>query len=294
MQSHISMAQATLPAKPRLKCARAPIDARTKQKLDRQRWALLKRIERALETPMLILGFVWLALLIVEFVRGLSPFLESLVTTIWIVFIVDFVLKFLLAPKKRVFLEKNVLTLISLAVPALRFLRVVRALRVLRVARAARGVRMVKFFGSLNRGTKALGRAMGNSGFGYVLALTMIVLFAGAAGMMAFENNVPQGLHTYSSSLWWTAMLLTSIGSEYWPQTGEGRFLCLVISIYGFCVFGYITATLASFLVGKDKDSEKKKNPQPSSSDLAGLKQELSELKQLIHRQIRSQEGFKT
>ena len=50
-------------------------------------------------------------------------------------------------------------------------------------------------------------------------------------------------------------MLLTTIGSEYWPQTAEGRVLCFLLSLYSFGVFGYITAAVASFFIGRDADS---------------------------------------
>ena len=39
------------------------------------------------------------------------------------------------------------------------------------------------------------------------------------------------GLKSYSDALWWTCMLLTSIGSEYWPHTAEGRLLCILLAI---------------------------------------------------------------
>ena len=76
----------------------------------------------------------------------------------------------------------------------------------------------------------------------------------GAAGMLAFEpaGEVPGGFTGYADALWWTGMLLTSLGSEFWPRTLEGRLLCLLLSLYGFAVFGYITASFASFFVGRD------------------------------------------
>ncbi len=51
-------------------------------------------------------------------------------------------------------------------------------------------------------------------------------------------------------------MLMTTMGSEYWPQTVEGRLLCLILSIYAFAVFGYVTATLATFFIGRDAENE--------------------------------------
>src|SRR3546814_1832442 len=77
------------------------------------------------------------------------------------------------------------------------------------------------------------------------MALTLIIVSVGAAGMYAFESG-DEGFRSYGEALWWTAMLVTSIGSEFWPQTAEGRILCLILSIYGFAIFGYVTATLAS------------------------------------------------
>ncbi len=224
------------------------------QQLENERLEILRRAEEWLEIPMLVLGFAWLLLLVIEFTRGLTPFLETLGLVIWIIFILDFLVKFTLAPRKLVFLKSNWLTEVSLIVPALRVFRIFRVFRVLRAARAVRGLRLVRFVTSLNRGMKAMGASLGRRGFGYVIAVTLMVVVSGAAGMFALENDVEGGFGTYGDALWWTAMLLTSIGSEYWPQTAEGRVLCVVLSVYGFAFFGYITATLATFFIGRDAD----------------------------------------
>jgi voltage-gated potassium channel len=239
-------------------------DEAVKQTLDHERSEVLQQLEDWLEAPMLVLGLIWLVLLVIEFTRGLSPLLETVGTVIWVIFILDFAVKFFLAPHKINYLKSNWLTAIALAVPALRVFRVVRVIRLLRVTRAARGLRLVRVITSLNRGMKALGASMGRRGFGYVIVLTTIVILTGAAGMYAFENEVPAGLPSYTEALWWTAMLMTSIGSEYWPQTAEGRVLCFLLSLYGFAVFGYVTATLATFFIGRDAEDEE--------AELAGAK----------------------
>lgn len=228
----------------------------TTQQIKQERRSLVIRLEEWLETPMLILGFVWLALLIYELIWNLSPALEIAGTIIWIIFILDFALKFILAPDKIDYLKANWLTALSLIVPALRVFRIFRVFRVFQAARAARGLRLVRVLTSLNRGMKSLGASFGRRGFGYVIALSTIVCFAGAGGIYAFENEIPGGIHSYAEGLWWTAMLLTSIGSDYFPKTIEGRVLCFVIALYGFAVFGYVTATLATFFVGRDAEAE--------------------------------------
>jgi voltage-gated potassium channel len=235
-----------------------------RQALYEERWQALRQLEDWLETPMLVLGFIWLALLVVELARGLSPLLEIIGIVIWIIFILDFALRFLLAPDKTDYLKGNWLTAIALLVPALRVFRIFRVVRLLRAARAARGLRLLRIITSLNRGMRALGAALGRRGFGYVVALTLVVLLAGAAGMYAFENEIAGGLNSFGEALWWTAMLLTSIGSEYWPRTPEGRVLCFLLSLYGFAILGYVTAILATFFIGRDAENEE--------AELAGAK----------------------
>ena len=242
--------------------------------LQKARYQIVRQLTHWLEMPMLVLGFGWLVLLGVELIWGLSPALEVVGTLIWVVFILDFLLKFILAPHKLAFLKSNVITLISLLVPALRLFRLAR---VFRVVRATRGLRLVKLVGSLNRGMKALAASFGRRGVGYVLGLTSVVVLVGAAGMYAFEKDLPTGLRTYPEALWWTAMLLTSMGSDYWPQTTEGRALCLLLALYGFGVFGYFTATLASFFMGRD--AENPKAEVAGAAAVAALHEEVRQLR---------------
>ena len=82
-----------------------------------ERAQALAQLEAWMETPMLVLGFVWLALMLFEYVRGISPLLETVVNVIWIIFILDFAVKFILAPDKTDYLKANWLTLVALAVP---------------------------------------------------------------------------------------------------------------------------------------------------------------------------------
>jgi voltage-gated potassium channel len=247
----------------------------TRETIDNERREILQTLESWLETPLLLLGFVWLALLIAEFVWGEGPLLNGLSNVIWGIFIIDFAVKFILAPQKIDYLKSNWLTVIALVLPALRIFRIFYLARILRAARVARGVRLVRVLTSLNRGLKSLGASLGRRGFAYVLAATVVVTFAGAAGMYAFEREVAEtGIESYASAVWFTAMLITSIGTDYAPRTAEGRVLCFLIALYGFIVFGYITATLATFFV--ESDARSKKSAIPNND---AIQQELEEIR---------------
>jgi voltage-gated potassium channel len=88
--------------------------------MDQERYEFLHRLEDWLETPMLVLAFLWLALLIQELIQGEIQLFLMVGTIIWLSFILDFAVKLILAPKKLAYLKSNWLTAISLLVPALR------------------------------------------------------------------------------------------------------------------------------------------------------------------------------
>ncbi|MEO6638849.1 MAG: ion transporter, partial [Ginsengibacter sp.] len=182
-----------------------------KQQLARERNQLLTSVEKFLEGPMIFLGFVWLVLLVIELIWGLTKPLQYTSLTIWIIFIIDFLIKFILAPDKVIFMKRNWLTAISLLIPALRVFRIFRFVRLLR---GLKGIRLVRIVSSLNRSMKSLGATMQRRGFGYVMAIIIIVTFAGAAGMYALENPTP-GFDTYGMALWWTAMKVITAGNEF-------------------------------------------------------------------------------
>jgi voltage-gated potassium channel len=255
-------------------------DATTERAVvNEERLEILRQLEEWLEVPMLVLGFAWLVLFVVEVVWGLGSFLQTVSNVIWITFVLDFLLRFTLAPYKGRYLKTNWLTAISLVAPALRLLRIARLAQLLRATRVARGLRLLRVVSSLNRGMRALGAAMGRRGFGYVVLLTLIVAMVGAAGMLAFEGNAggEQGLRTYGDALWWTAMALTTMGSDYFPLTPEGRVLGFVLALYAFAVFGYVTATLATFFVGRDAQGAE--GEVAGASEVEAVREELAKLR---------------
>lgn len=245
-----------------------------------ERYELLQRLEDWLETPMLVLAFVWLGLLIGELIWGESLAFEVIGTIIWIIFILNFVVEFVLAPHKTAYLKSNWLTVLSLLLPAIRIFRVFRMVRLFRLTRVGRSLRLFRVVSSLNRGMRALAANLQRRGFSYVVIITILVIFAGAAGMYAFENGSPEGLNNYGEALWWTAMIMTTMGSQYWPQTFEGRVLCFFLALYAFAVFGYVTATLATFFVGRDAESSEAELA--GEKDLVALREEVTALRDEI------------
>jgi voltage-gated potassium channel len=101
--------------------------------------------------------------------------------------------------------------------------------------------------------------------------------------MLAFEpaREVEGGFEGYGDALWWTAMLVTTMGSDFWPQTAEGRLLTLLLSLYGFAVFGYITASFATFFIGQE--AMDKEGEVAGAADVAALREEIALLRSELH-----------
>lgn len=229
-----------------------------------QRETLLEHVSSSLERVMVLLSAAWIALLIAELATGGLPrSLEIAVWAIWGVFVLDFLLEFTIAPSKTTYLRTNWLTVVSLALPAIRIVRAFAALRVLRAARVVRSVGMLRILTSLNRGLASLRATAVRRGVGYLLAATTLVTVVGAAGMASFEspaslagegtaNGTP--LRDYGDALWWTLFAMTT-GATHQPVTPEGRLLGWLLSLYGLGVFGYLTATLASHFIDRGREN---------------------------------------
>jgi len=226
--------------------------------LQSERKQLLIQINELTDRPLFYLSFVWLGITIFELTSGVSQILENVSYAIWGLFIADFLLELTIAPSNKQYLKENWLIGLSLLLPALRLLRILKFVRYVRLLRSLRSLSLVKIIASLNRNISTVRNHAKHFGVRYVFLISSLVVLVGAAGILNFEQaNAQQhsreGMDNYADALWWTVMMMTTIGSEYIPHTIAGRLLAIVISFYAIAIFGYITAILASLLIEKKK-----------------------------------------
>ncbi|MDT0688801.1 hypothetical protein RM549_03345 [Salegentibacter sp. F188] len=130
-------------------------------KRNRRLYRTFYKLEEQLEIPMFLLALVWLYLFIIELVRGLTSFQETLIYIIWGLFIFEFLVKVLLAPRKASFIKKNWITVLALLIPALRVLRILNAIRILQSVRIINSTRVIRAITSGKRFFSALKEAQG-------------------------------------------------------------------------------------------------------------------------------------
>jgi voltage-gated potassium channel len=251
-----------------------------------ERFELLYHVSSLLEPAMVGLGLVFLVLLFMDFasvpltVLG-EDRLGDVLQWIWGIFLVDFLLRFVIAPEKIPFLKTNWLGALSLALP---FLRPLRVFRVFRVARVIRGASLVRLIGGINRGMRVLRRITRGRQFAFVAGLTLVVVLAGAVGVRYFDRDYADSpVRTFGDALWWSSTLVTTVNSELYVVSTEARVIALLQRLYALSIFGYITASIASYLIGADATVQGESKKEAALQDeVRALRQELAAVREVV------------
>jgi voltage-gated potassium channel len=236
-------------------------------------------VGRIVELAMVALALVFLVLLIVQFAVDLSPRGERRVnlvlTLIWAVFGIDFFVRLALAPSKIAFLRSNWIAGVALIIPAF------RVLRVFSLARVGPSVRVAGIVSGGKRGTEWLHRTLGLHPALYIGLLTLFIMALSTAGMFSIEHtHRDANIRSIGDAIWWTTATLTTIGSELYPVTNEGRALAIFIMIYSVGFAGYVAGSFAAILLGVGQSGP---SPPPADADaLDDLRNEVRALRQQL------------
>ncbi len=226
-----------------------------------QREALLLRIERITEAPLLILSFVMIPLLVGPFLWDLSPPEETVFLTvdsfIWALFAVDLIIKTAVAPHRLAYIRRHWLEVLVVVVPFFRPLRIIR----------------IFIFGS----RAWLGfRRLVHVDFLLVYGIGLVII--ASTVVASVEGGEQASIHSFADALWWAAVTITTVGyGDMVPVTVAGKAVATVLMIGGVAFFSGVTANLASFLV-RGSEVEKKALSQ-LSKEIESLRGELARLR---------------
>ena len=165
---------------------------------------------------------------------------EGAILFIWVGFIVDFVIRLYYHEDRAKFLRSNVIEIIALVVPALRFLRMLRVLMAV---------------GMLTRVVQSL-QARVNL---YIAIVLPMLVFAGALGVYEAEHVDPQSnLRNFGDAVWWAWETVFTVGyGDHYPVTGEGRFIAVILMLGGVAMISVVTANLASYFLRQQGHARK-------------------------------------
>lgn len=201
-------------------------------------------VERRLDPLMAVLAIVWALFLGYELVAPTEQrtVLATISNVIWVVFLVEFVLKLAISGHPLRFLRRRWPSVLFLALPALRALRLLRSLRALRVLPAAR---------VLGSSYRAVGTAttLLQGRIGLLAAMTGIAILSGGQLLFVLERGHSDGVASLGDALWWAANTATTGTLVFEPVTLPGRLLSIVLSAFAMVVFASLAAALGAFFV---------------------------------------------
>ncbi len=207
------------------------------------------RFSGAAELPMLLLSVVMIPVLIIPLVAHVEPgtasTLDAIDYFIWTLFALEYLIKLVLAPRRRHFVTHNLPDLVVVAVPMLRPLRIVRSVRALRLLRLAR------LSGFAGEGATKAKRSLASRGVSYILIVTSLLILMSSLVVYDLERGAAgASIKSWPDGLWWAVTTVTTVGyGDKVPVTAGGKAVATVLMFTGIALVSVITAAIAAFFV---------------------------------------------
>jgi voltage-gated potassium channel len=235
------------------------------------------RWERATNTPLLILGLIFLLAYATPIVDpSIDPSwhvaLEGVEIFTWAAFAIDFVVRLSLAPSKSRFIRQHPLDLLAVALPLFRPLRAVRVLSIVILS------------------ARRLSKRLKNQVMAYAAVTAVAVWFIAGLAVTDAERLVAgSNINSVWDGWWWAFITMATVGfGDLYPVSVEGRLVGVALVITGIALIGTITAFIASWFAAANLEAEEMIHDELTLTDakLDALSAEIGELKALVARLV--------
>jgi voltage-gated potassium channel len=170
---------------------------------------------------------------------GLAPEVrdacDAVLFVVWLVFLVDYVVRLGLAERRGTFVRQHLLDLASVALPLLRPLQLLRLVRALSILE------------------RKLGESLQSRIAIYVVAVVSLILTMSSLAVLDTERDAAGAtITTFGDAVWWSFTTITTVGyGDQYPVTTTGRAVAVALMISGIALLGVVTASLASALINR-------------------------------------------
>ena len=227
----------------------------------------VQRWERLTEIPLILLGVIFLlsytgqVLLSVD--QETYDTLELLNILVWVVFAIDFGVRFLLVSNRFGWFARNLFDFLVIILPALRPLRLLRLATVVsivhRTTGAALRVRILTLSG----------------------ATAVLLIYVASLAVLDAERSEGT-ITTFGDALWWAIVTVTTVGyGDYFPVTATGKVIAVGLMAGGLVLVGIIVGTLSSWIVER-VSADVEESVEDQLEEIRLLRDEVARLRESI------------
>ncbi|WP_236967077.1 potassium channel family protein [Microbacterium aurantiacum] len=218
-------------------------DAAPRRGMTLERWHDITYWPLLAASLLFIVAYSWQ---VIADLQG-TPYLIARVVmgVTWLVFVVDYLVRLSIAKPRGVWFRHHIFDLLVVSVPALRPLRLLRALTLLHVLQRTAGTAL--------RSRIAI----------YGIGAAAVLIWIAALAVLESERGAPgANIENFGDAVWWAFVTITTVGyGDFYPVTGWGRFVAVLLMIGGVAVVGVVTATLASWVLERAAQGHEDQEP---------------------------------
>ncbi|MFV0634920.1 potassium channel family protein [Demequina sp.] len=199
---------------------------------------------------MAVLAFVFLVtwstriIFFASLPGGIRNTLLVVQTWIWIVFLVDIIVRTVISKKSWRYLWTHPIDVVAVVIPAARPLKILTTF-----------TQSAAF--ATSKGRLQTMQAVGMS--------VVLLLWIGSVAVLAAERPVADSaINTFGDALWWAIVTVTTVGyGDFAPISVEGRVIAVLMMLVGIALIGVVTASVAAAFVrltsqGDELDDEER------------------------------------
>lgn len=180
--------------------------------------------------------------------------LDIVDNAIWLIFVLDYLVRFVKSDNKIKFIKNNKIDLLSI-LPFNSIFQSLRMFRFAKVLRLAKLAKIARFLVLIYKFKSRADKFLCTNNFQYILLITIVTVFLGAGGICVTENK------TFGDALWWSFVTTTTVGyGDISPSTDEGRIIASILMLVGIGFVGMLTGTISTYFLSNKSKHKTYKN----------------------------------
>lgn len=174
--------------------------------------------------------------------------LEFIDMSIYLIFAIDYFIRFTFSKDKLDFIENNIPDLISI-IPYYSIFRLFRIFKIRRFAKTFRQLKLTRTYLIIKRFRKKIKNFLKLNGLIYLLIFAALGIVVSALIVSYVEKL------SYFNGLWWAFVTATTVGyGDVYPHTFIGRIIAIFLILIGMGTFGMITGAITSYFLNRQAD----------------------------------------